>query len=188
MGALRSVTGPFSNCGNWNSGADFPFYTGPCGACGDCCGDGYWPPAPPPVPSINCANAAASFSASAPVNISAGNAVSLNRSTDPNDAFSVTAEGIRIACPGVYMAIYTVNVPEDTAVSSVFALALNGSRVAASATNVVTTTDSTADSFTMHALVRARAGDLLTLTALSDVSIASAAGVNVFTLTLVRVA
>lgn len=35
FGVLRSISGPFNNCGNcanWN----FPFYTGPCGPCNPC--------------------------------------------------------------------------------------------------------------------------------------------------------
>lgn len=47
-GALRSVTGPFSNCGNWwNNDDSFPYYTGPCGSCEPCrnccCRDWPWP-------------------------------------------------------------------------------------------------------------------------------------------------
>lgn len=188
MGALRSVTGPFSNCGNWWTPPDFPFYTGPCGYA-QCCNDECYPPyppAPPLPPYVNFANAYASFIAGAPVTLTAGGAVNLSRASNPNDAFSVTSEGIRIFCPGVYMVSYTVNVPEDTAVSSGFVLALNGTRIPASATNVVTANDATSDSYTMHALVRANAGDLLTLVALSDVSIAAATGGNVFTLTMAK--
>lgn len=47
FGALRSVSGPFSNCGNWNMNPNFPFYTGPCGPCEACtrccCSDWPWP-------------------------------------------------------------------------------------------------------------------------------------------------
>ena len=32
FGTLRSIAGPFNNCGNGN----FPFYTGPCGPCNPC--------------------------------------------------------------------------------------------------------------------------------------------------------
>lgn len=192
MGALRSVAGPFSNCGNWNSNPNFPYYTGPCGACGcSCCNDDYppCPPYPPAPPSSICTggNLNASFTATAPVTLTAGEAVSLSRATAPTDAFTVTSEGIRIYCPGVYMATYTINVPEDTAISSVFALALNGTRVPASAVNVITANDATSDSYTMHALIQANSGDLLTLTGLSDVSITASPGANVFTLTLTKV-
>lgn len=58
FGALRSVTGPFSNCANWWSNDDpcFPYYTGPCGpcdSCGNCCCREWpwpWPPMPPVMP------------------------------------------------------------------------------------------------------------------------------------------
>lgn len=47
FGALRSVSAPFSNCGNWNMNPNFPFYTGPCGPCEACtrccCPDWPWP-------------------------------------------------------------------------------------------------------------------------------------------------
>lgn len=56
FGTLRSVTGPFSNCGNWWNNSDcFPYYTGPCGPCEPCknccCPDWPWPwPWPPVMP------------------------------------------------------------------------------------------------------------------------------------------
>ena len=60
FGALRSVTGPFSNCGNWwSSDSSFPYYTGPCGPCdpcGQCCCREWpwpWPPMPPVMPVNN---------------------------------------------------------------------------------------------------------------------------------------
>ena len=59
FGALRSVTGPFSNCGNWwNSDPYFPYYTGPCGPCDPCeqccCREWPWPwPPMPPVMPVN---------------------------------------------------------------------------------------------------------------------------------------
>lgn len=189
MGALRSVTGPFSNCGNWwGNSPDFPFYTGPCGY-PEYCNDGYPPyPPVPPLPPVNCSNVGANFSAGAPITLTAGNAVNLSRTSNPSDAFSVTSEGIRIFCPGVYMVLYTVNIPEDATVSSVFALTLNGTRVPASSTNVVTADDAVTDSYTMHTLVQANSGDLLSLVSLSDVSIATTSSVNIFTLTIVKVA
>lgn len=46
-GALRSVSIPFSNCGNWNNwnGRNYPYYTGPCGPCEPCrnCCCPHWP-------------------------------------------------------------------------------------------------------------------------------------------------
>lgn len=59
FGALRSVSGPFSNCGNWwNSDPNFPYYTGPCGPCDSCeqccCKEWPWPwPPMPPVMPVN---------------------------------------------------------------------------------------------------------------------------------------
>ena len=59
FGALRSVTGPFSNCGNWwNNDPNFPYYTGPCGPCDPCeqccCREWPWPwPPMPPVMPVN---------------------------------------------------------------------------------------------------------------------------------------
>lgn len=57
FGTLRSVTGPFSNCGNWWSNNEcFPYYTGPCGPCepcGHCCCKEWpwpWPPVYPVMP------------------------------------------------------------------------------------------------------------------------------------------
>lgn len=57
FGALHSVTGPFSNCGNWWNNANcFPYYTGPCGPCKPCrnccCRDWPWP-FMPPMPMMN---------------------------------------------------------------------------------------------------------------------------------------
>lgn len=57
FGALRSVSGPFSNCGNWWNHYDcFPYYTGPCGPCDPCeqCCCKEWPwPWPPFMPVNN---------------------------------------------------------------------------------------------------------------------------------------
>ena len=61
FGTLRSVTGPFSNCGNWwnwNNDSNFPYYTGPCGPCDSCdqccCREWPWPwPPMPPVMPVN---------------------------------------------------------------------------------------------------------------------------------------
>lgn len=57
FGTLRSVSRPFSNCGNWwNNDPYFPYYTGPCGPCDPCeqCCCKEWPwPWPPFMPVNN---------------------------------------------------------------------------------------------------------------------------------------
>lgn len=181
IGVLRCISGPFSNCGNWwtNNNASFPFYTGPCGPCATtCCCDSC---------CDRCGQSTASFFAATPVELAAGDSVALNCSSDLNDEFTATADGIRIRRAGTYMVIYTVHVPVNEVVNSRFALALNGDRVAASALDVATANDCTSNGYTLHALVQVDCGDLLKLVTLNDVSISTSSTANVFTLTITRV-
>jgi hypothetical protein len=66
-------------------------------------------------------------------------------------------------------------------------LTLNGDRVAGSGLEVATEVGTVTQSYTMHAVIWANAGDLLKLVSLSGISLETSTAANVFTLTIARV-
>ena len=91
-GVLRSVTGPFSNCGNWwNNDPCFPYYTGPCGPCdpcGNCCCPDWpwpWPPMPPVMPVSNGYGCSGQSGCSASYNTGCSSTCSDNCNSTCND-------------------------------------------------------------------------------------------------------
>lgn len=186
FGLLRSVP-DYRTLRRW-WGDDFPFYNGPCGPCADDCCDHCWLGRPPyPDEDVPGCHAAAAFTAAAPVQLSAGGSVSFSAAGDIPDGFSVESGGIRIENAGTYMAIYTVNVPANAAVSSRFVLTLNGSSISASAMDVSATAGDGTNGSTMSALFTADAGSLLNLSSLSPVNICPGPASNIFTLTIIAV-
>jgi len=214
-GVLRSVAGPYRRpCGRHHYPC-FPYYTGPCGPCAHNCGgcdgcsssckpccepgcnsccdqscDPCCEPACDPCCDPCCTapvRAGASFFAAAPVELAAGDCVSLSCNAETGGEFTATPEGIRLHRGGSYMVVYTVHVPVNGAINSRFALALNGDRVAASGLDVASGSDCTTNGYTMHAVVHACAGDLLKLVCLNGASVAASPACNVFTLTVTPV-
>lgn len=129
----------------------------------------------------------ASFAASAPVNLAAGDCVGFSCISENSSHFTATGEGIRIHHAGCYMVVYTVHVPANETVCSRFLLTLNGDRIASSAADVSTIADGSTNGYTMHALVHAQAGSLLKLATLGPVSICSGPASNVFTLSIHKI-
>lgn len=186
FGLLRSVP-DYRTLRRW-WGDDYPFYNGPCGPCADDCCNHCWHGRPPyPDEDAPGCHAAAAFTAAAPVQLGPGGNVNFTAAGGNPDGFSVESGGIRIENAGTYMAIYTVNVPANAAVSSRFVLTMNGSSIPASAMDVSATADDGTGGNTISTLFTAEEGSLLNLSSLSPVSIGASPASNIFTLTLIAI-
>jgi len=194
FGLLRGISGPYDrSC----CGPRFPFYTGPCGPCeGDCCCeehccdpccDDCCEPCCDDCDEPCCVPCGATFAAAAPVTLAAGDCVELSCTSEQTDHFTATCEGIRIHRAGSYMVIYTVHVPANEIVSGRFMLTLDGDRVASSAAEVSTVANGTSNGYSMHAMVHARAGSLLKLVSMNQLSICPGPCSNVFTLSISKI-
>ena len=132
-------------------------------------------------------HASASFAADTPVELAAGDAVELSPTFANTGDFTASQEGVRIHRAGDYLAVYTVHIPAQHAVSSRFLLTLDGARIEASAQDVATVADCSTNGYTMHAMFHAEAGSLLKLVSLRPVSVCASSASNVFTLSLTRI-
>lgn len=179
MGALNSL------CRSCSS----PYYTGPCPSTCDCgCAQtGCTCSGCTGCQSCACSGSIyASFTVSGPITVAAGGAVPLTASVSDADAFTVSGGSIALRCPGAYLALYAVNIPADTAVDTTTELTLNGRALAPSAISVVTSTDAASHGFTSAAAFTAQAGDIVSLTSASALSISAATSQPVFALTIVK--
>ena len=158
--------------------------------CTDCCNDGCDDGcACPAALAEDCGacRASASFAAHTPVELAAGDSVDLSPCFDDSGDYTASREGVRIHRAGNYLAVYTVHIPANQAVSSRFLLTLDGARIEASAQDVVAAADCNTRGYTMHAMFHAGADSLLKLVSLNPVSIRASSASNVFTLSLTRI-
>ena len=214
FGLLRTVptsasTAAGSGCWHWQ---DYPFYSGPCGptgsdcgcnscnscnsgcGCGGNCGNGCYPlppmplpPSPQPDPDPVCP-ANATFIAGSPLNLAAGDSVTLSAISTTTDGFIPTTSGIRILNAGTYMVTYTVQIPAGEPVASRFVLTLDGGNIASSALDVNTAaTGENSTAYTMQAFIQASDNSLLNLTTLGAFSLTTTGAANAVTLSILQI-
>jgi len=215
MGALNCVAGPLTHCCvppyNPDYYQDFPFYNGPCPPCkcessgcgghrckkhcncGSCnhgnhcghCNHGNH------CGSCGCHHTrcfAAMFSADAPLDVAAGEAIPLSAMRLNPDCFELCGGCVRILKSGLYHVVWTLNVPSYQTFSGRLYLTLNGSEIAGSGQTICCQADNTSTSATGQAMVQTGPGGLLCLNTGCDLSIGNGCGVeNVVTLTITRV-
>lgn len=193
FGLLRTVPDYASYCRCWQDG---PFYNGPCGPCeGGCCGNGcgdchgFYPPPLPPVPDPQPAACPynAAFIAGAPVNLAAGDNITLSSISTDTEGFIPTTSGIRILNAGTYMVTYTIQIPAGDPVSTRFQLTLDGGNIPSSAVDAVTEATDGTTGYTMQAIIQANDNSLLNLNTQSALAITAAATANLVTLTIVQI-
>lgn len=215
FGLLRTVpTSANAASARWNYWQDYPFYSGPCGpvaddcscnhgCCNHSCCDHHWcdhgchplppmplppmPVPPDPDPEPTCPPNA-TFIAGSPLNLAAGDNITLSAISTDTEGFIPTTGGIRILNAGTYMVTYTVQIPAGEAVASRFVLTLDGGNIASSALDVnVSAANETNTSYTMQALIQAGDNSLLNLTTLGALSLTTTGAANVVTLSIVQV-
>ena len=172
-GALNSLYRSWqAPCGN---GANPP-----CGGCNGCGGQTAQVQGP----------AAAQYAVVQPVNVAAGGALPLQFESGDREAFRLRPNGLRINVPGRYLALYTLTIPADTALTTTMALSLNGQALYASQQNVETVaTNAENTQTTGMALFDGECGDTLSLTTTAALTAAAvtAGTAPLATLTLVRI-
>lgn len=133
--------------------------------------------------------ASATFTAAAPLTVNADANVPLTLVNGDTLAYSPSQGGVLIRCPGIYLVFYTVHIPANQTISSSFSLELNGEALPSSTQTIGTASDSATSGSTVHTLVQASSGSLLTLNPSATVNLSGASSTpNVFTLTIVRLA
>lgn len=197
FGLLRTVPDYASYRRCWQDG---PFYNGPCGPCeGDCgcgcnhgCHHGCYPPPMPPLPPAPepqptvCPNNA-TFIAGTPVNLAAGDNITLSSISTDTEGFIPTTSGIRIQNAGTYMVTYTIQIPAGEDVATRFQLTLDGGNIPSSAVDVNVAAADGTTSYTMHAIIQANDNSLLNLTTQAALAIAATATANLVTLSIVQI-
>ena len=194
MGTLGCIAGPLYHCppppANPDYYLNFPYYNGPCPPCeGDncrhhhcchCCRhEGH------SCPSIR--GLAAMFTSGAPVNLPAGEAVPLSPCMINPDCFGCENGFIRIAKPGLYLAVWTANIPSYQNFSARLCLHLNGSPLGASGRQICCQADNTSCCACTQVLLQTPPGGLLCLSADSDICLDTGCNMdNVFALSLVK--
>lgn len=200
-GTLGSIAGPMQHCppppADSSYYQNFPFYNGPCPpgpnlpCCKPCrpCGCRPCPPYPPEMDIPTTNRIAALFTADAPQDVSAGNAVPLTAQLINPEYFAPAQGGIAIRRAGLYMAIFCINLPPLQTISTNFVLRLNGTAIDASRIALTCTSDNNNTCVTGQALVQATPNSLLTLNTESAFAIEVPSTVeNVFSLSLVHIA
>lgn len=136
----------------------------------------------------NNIGASASLGAQAPITQAAGGTVTLSPTLVDPSSFAVSEGGVRILCAGTYLISYTVNIPNNQAVTNQFYLALNGARIPSSTLEVATIANATSASFSTQVLVQAPADSLLTLVATDALNITAGTTLaDVFSLSITRI-
>ena len=135
-----------------------------------------------------CGAGHAAFSASGPIRLSEGGTVGFEACHADSDAFSTSYGSILIRRPGLYFAAVTVDIPANTETDTVMRLELDHQNIAPHEIAVNTCDDGTTSNYAGHAVFHAKAGSLLKLRSLKELSIHCAAAQPVFTLTIFRLA
>lgn len=168
------------------------YYTGPCppAPCADGCGNC----------SRGCGRCAACggcegqrdpgggygiFTLSAPVQLSAGDAVEFTPCDVNPDGFSCRGDSIVLRRPGLYRAVLTADIPKFTDTDTVLSLRLNGEPIAAAEMALDTNNCSSATNSTFDAIFEANAGDRLRVCTSNALTVGCSGG-NLLRLTLQR--
>jgi hypothetical protein len=101
------------------------------------------------------------FTANAPLNVCAGEAVPLTARRHNPDCFEICGGCIRIRKPGLYHVVWTLNVPSYQNFSGCLYLTLNGNEVDGSGQTVCCQADNTSTSATGQAMVQTGPNGLL---------------------------
>ena len=154
-----------------------------CGSCSNCgnCGDHHCG-----CHQTRCS--AGMFTANAPLNVCAGEAVPLTARRHNPDCFEICGGCIRIKKPGLYHVVWTLNVPSYQNFSGCLYLTLNGNEVDGSGQTVCCQADNTSTSATGQAMVQTGPNGLLCLNTDCGIEIGNGCCVeNVLTMTVTRV-
>lgn len=135
-----------------------------------------------------CGAGHAVFSASGPIRLSEGGTVGFEACHADSEAFSTSYGSILIRRPGLYFAAVTVDIPANTEADTVMRLELDHQNIAPPEIAVNTCDDGTTSNYAGHAVFHAKAGSLLKLRSLKELTIHCAATQPVFTLTIFQLA
>lgn len=212
MGTLRHVHGPMWHCPpppppNPDYYQNFPYYNGPCPPpecnssgcnkgckhrckCCDHCHHDHCHHDHCHHCHGNCSHTqcnAAMFSANAPLQVSAGNAIPLEPRISNPDCFDDDGGCVRIRRPGLYHVTWTANIPSYQCVNARLYLTLNGREIPGSGQTICTQADNTSTSVTGQAMVSTPPNGLLCLVSDGNICIRDGCSVeNVFTMSITK--
>ena len=123
----------------------------------------------------------------APLAVSPNGIVPLSMADVCRDsAFEVNSGLITVESEGTYLATYTVQVPADTALDSIFTLNVNDASQSTAITQVITEAGASTSSYTGQAIFQADEGDAVSLRSSEAVSVTETSPQPMFTLSLVK--